>query len=250
MSDTRPTIAPQLLATVVESTPDRVRRRLDRTPEAAADWDWQLTDDAWSVDAGAETVRLAREHLHCMDQLSCTCLLSPRCFHVLACLTSLQIGIADGERNASVEAEEDEQVESATSGMDEDTIHPSERQRQAAAALAMSIAQLLRVGVASAGVVVQSGLLRAVHQCRAEGLYRAAATGLRIVAGTGQFRTRSPESDPARLAGDLADALETTHGPPPISSVRTIRSTPHRRFGPATLNTYATHIWAALKSVR
>jgi hypothetical protein len=69
---------------------------------------------------------------------------------------------------------------------------------------------LLRVGVANAGVVVQSGLLRAVHQCRAEGLHRLAALGLRVIAGTREFRARALASDPGQLAEDVADVLETS----------------------------------------
>jgi hypothetical protein len=89
-------------------------------------------------------------------------------------------------------------------------VAPNEKQQHAAEDLAKNVGQLLRTGVANAGVVLQSGLLRAVHQCRAEGLHRLAAVGLRVLAGASQFRARSPESDPAQLAEDVADALETS----------------------------------------
>jgi hypothetical protein len=91
-----------------------------------------------------------------------------------------------------------------------DNVSPSETQQRAAAELAQSLAKLLHVGVASAGVVVQSALLRSVHQCRAEGLHRAAAAGMRVLAGIGQIRARTMESDPGQLADDVAEVLETT----------------------------------------
>jgi hypothetical protein len=235
MSDARPTVSPQLVATVIESAPDRVRRRLDRTPDAAAGWEWRLSDDGWSVDTGGEMVRLPPNRIQSLDQVSCTCLLTPNCFHVLAILTALRVALANGAEAVSADDEvttrarraseadgpegtvlqealsyPSHRIESATTRQDEDLVQPTATQQRAAGDLTAAVAQLLRVGVANAGVVVQSGLLRAVHQCRAEGLHRAAAVGLRVLAGTSQFRARSPESDPAELAADVADLLETT----------------------------------------
>jgi hypothetical protein len=204
MSTERPTVSPELVAAMIAATPDRVRRRLDRAPDAAAGWSWQPIGEAWSVDAGGETVTLPRTHILAVEQVRCTCLLTPRCFHVLACLTSLQVAIVE-----SAPAEEKEAVEPAWAETGEDVVQPNEKQEQAARELIHAVGQLLRVGVANAGVVVQSALLRAVHQCRAEGLHRLAALGLRVIAGTSEFRARAPASDPAQLAEDLADILET-----------------------------------------
>lgn len=200
MSTPRPTVAPQLIAAMIESTPERVRQRVDRAPKAAALWDWQAGAESWSVQTGGETVTLPGAHIVSVDQMTCTCLLSPRCFHVLACVTHLDVAIVE-----TAHAEEPEQTDAAG-----DLIEPDENQRNAARALVTGVAQLLNVGAANAGVVVQSGLLRAVHQCRAEGLYRLAALGLRVIAGTGEFRTRAPGADPAQLAEDVADVLESS----------------------------------------
>jgi hypothetical protein len=205
MSEERPTTAPELLAALIASTPERVRQRLDRTPDAATAWTWQATAEAWSVDTGGETVTLPLEHVLSVEQVRCTCLLSPCCFHVLACLTRLEVAILE-----AAPALESEPADSAGSEADEDVIAPDEKQQHAARELVTNLARLLRVGVANAGVLVQSGLLRAVHQCRAEGLHRLAALGLRVIAGTNEFRARSATSDPAQLAEDVADALETS----------------------------------------
>jgi hypothetical protein len=204
MTAKRPTVSAQLVAALIDSTPDRVRRRLDRTPDVAASWDWRLGDAAWSVDTGGETVTLPRGHVVAVDQLACTCLLAPRCFHILACLTCLQVAIVE-----SAQAEQDDPGEPAPPDVG-DLVEVDARQQHAAAELVNTVAQLLRVGVANAGVVVQSGLLRAVHQCRAEGMHRLAALGLRVIAGTSEFRARAPASDPAQLAEDVADVLETS----------------------------------------
>ena len=205
MNAKRPTVSPNLVAALIESTPDRVRARLDRAPSAAASWTWQANVEAWSVNTGTETVTLPHGHVVDMEQLACTCLLSPRCFHVLACLTCLEVAIAE-----SAPAERSEEVESPAPNEAEDLVEPEEKQRRSARELVKNVAQLLNVGVANAGVVVQSGLLRAVHQCRADGLHRLAGLGLKVVAGTSEFRARAPTSDPAQLAGDVADLLETS----------------------------------------
>lgn len=202
MSAERPTIAPDLIAAMIESTPDRVRRRLDRSPEVAASWNWQASEAAWAVETGGETVTLPHGHVMSVEQIACTCLLSPRCFHVLACLTRLEVAL--------VESPQEEEPEQVGSDAAEDLVEPAESQRHAARELIAAVTQLLRVGVASGGVVVQSSLLRAVHQCRAEGLHRLAALGLRVIAGTGEIRARAPAADPAQLAEDVADVLETS----------------------------------------
>jgi hypothetical protein len=204
MSAERPTAAPELIAALIEATPERVRRRLDHTPDAAATWTWQASAEVWSVDTGGETVTLPLTHVLSVDQVRCTCLLSPRCFHVLACLTHLKVALME-----SVQTTASEPVEPAAE-TDQDTVEPNENQQRAVRELTGKMAQLLRVGVANAGVVVQSGLLRAVHQCRAAGLHRLAAVGLRVLAGVSEFRARTQTSDPAQLAEDVADALETS----------------------------------------
>jgi hypothetical protein len=205
MSKERPTVAADLIASLIAATPERVRRRLDSSPNAAASWNWQASEQAWSVAAGGETVTLPHGHLVRVEQLTCTCLLSPRCFHVLACLTGLQVALTE-----SMAAAPNEPVSASSTAAEEDHVVPEESQRHAARDLVNCVNQLLRVGVANAGVVVQSGLLRAVHQCRADGLHRLAALGLRILAGIHEFRTRAPALDPAQLAEDLADVLETS----------------------------------------
>ncbi len=226
MSAERPTVSPELIAAIIERAPERVRHRLDRTPRAAAGWDWHVSEEAWSVHTGGETVTLPLRHAAAVEQLACTCLLSPVCFHVLACLTHLEVALVDSPQaeasepvepvsagageDSSHHAARDESESPVWPGAGEDVVEVDEKQRRAASELANSVGQLLRVGVASAGVVVQSGLLRAVHQCRADGLYRLAALGLRVIAGTGEFRARAPTSDPAQLAEDVGDVLETS----------------------------------------
>ena len=194
------TVDSQLIAKVFEDAPDRVRRRLDRNPTAADDWGWQQSGDACTIDTGSETVTISRRHIDSLEQVSCTCLLAPRCFHVLACMSRLRVTAED-------EASEDRTEPAATEAVD--LIEISDAQGAAARQMTKSLSGLLRTGVANAGVVALSTLMRAVHQARAEGLHRLAAIGLRIITGVGRVRTSAQESDPDQLAVDFAAALET-----------------------------------------
>lgn len=210
MSAKRPTISPEVIAAMIESAPDRVRRRLDQSPDAAAGWTWQVSDATCTVETGGETVTLSHGHVSSIEQITCTCLLSPRCFHVLACLTRLEVVCVQTPEDNEAEPGGSGTPDTATADTVADLVEPAESQRRAAQELVASLTQLLRVGVASCGVIVQSGLLRAVHQCRAEGLHRLAALGLRVVAGTSEIRARAQSADPAQLAEDVADVLETS----------------------------------------
>jgi hypothetical protein len=204
MSDSRPTVDPVVVATAIDGAPDRVRRRLDRTPDAAATWDWTCSQKGWTVQAGEEIVQLPTAHVAALDQVSCSCLLAPNCFHVMACLTGLEVSAA--EDLPSETASEESVAESDGT----ESVLPDELQMRAADDLATSLRRLLNVGITGAGVAVQSGLMRAVHQGRAAGLHRAAAVGLRVIEGTRQVRRRAAAADPLQLARDIADCLETT----------------------------------------
>ncbi len=208
MNPSRPTVDPAVLVAAIDGAPDRVRRRLDRDPDAASGWQWTPGDDGWTVAAGNETVHLPADHIGELGQLSCSCLLSPNCFHIMACLTALEVAAEQNESHLDDAPIAD--VQEPSSEVDTVTV-PDERQQRAAADLTNNINRLISVGISGAGVAVQSGLMRAVHQCRAQGLHRAAAVGLRVIEGTGQVRRRASQSDPTQLAEDITDCVETSH---------------------------------------
>ena len=73
---------------------------------------------------GGETVTLPHGHVIRVEQIACTCLLSPTCFHVLACLSHLEVAIGE-----SPAAEQDEQVEPADAQESSDVVETEEKQR-------------------------------------------------------------------------------------------------------------------------
>jgi hypothetical protein len=227
MNESRPTVLPLVIANAVERAPERVRRRLDREPTAAAAWQWHCRELLWEVEAGGERIQLPRGCVERLEQVVCSCLLAPNCFHVLACLTSLAIAeeaaeashdrdsLADGkaipeERSVEIAARTAEGKSTLVAGESE-WRELSDEQRLAASSLREAVEKLLRVGAAAAGVVIQSSVLRAAHACRAEGLPRAAELALRVVGGVGSYRARSADADPGQLADDVASLLETVH---------------------------------------
>ena len=97
MAEKRPTIEPMLLASMIEAAPGRVRRRLDKEPDIAQSWQWLEQDGQFAVTAGEEVVQIATDQgvVSRLEQISCSCLLAPKCHHILACVTLLSPAAAD-----------------------------------------------------------------------------------------------------------------------------------------------------------
>ncbi|TWT63845.1 hypothetical protein [Rubinisphaera italica] len=198
-------VSSRLLSELIESAPNRVRRRLDREPDAAKDWSLQQLEDRWIVSVSEETITLHDEVITSLDQIHCTCLLAPNCFHILAMLTQLEVSIENtSSENEATEAPVGEES-------NDDAITVTAEQQVAIQEFQRALAQLMQVGISNTGVVIQSGLLRAIHRCRAERLYRLAAIGLQIATEIHQFRSRSVESNPEKMAEDYSHALEVIH---------------------------------------
>ena len=116
-------IAPDILAALTEAAPGRLVRKLDKDPQMAKAWDWQESDSEVKVSNGKETVTFSHEsgNVSSIEQISCTCLLAPRCLHILASSSLLEVSAGSPGSTASddlpgnAEAEpEEEEVSSLT----------------------------------------------------------------------------------------------------------------------------------------
>ncbi|MFC7762317.1 hypothetical protein ACFQY4_32975 [Catellatospora bangladeshensis] len=87
----------------------------------------------------------------------------------------------------------------------------TDRQRSAADGLWRAGAAVLEAGTAGSGLVLRTGLLRAVHEARAHGLHRAAAAGTRVAAGLQALREARPQFRLAELTDDLRELLTLSH---------------------------------------
>jgi hypothetical protein len=210
MNTSRPQISPLLLAEMIESMPGRVRKRLDAEPNIAHGWQWTFEEDRWLVAAGDETVELRSERgvIAAHQHLRCSCLLTPKCFHVVACISVLST-VSGNPNEESSDSAVDESVEPAITIQDP-SVDLTDEMRTAARLAQSAAGAILRVGASRAGLLVQSAVLRAAHQCRDSGLISLGNTLLRIVEGGSRLRSNRATADATALRDDLASALATS----------------------------------------
>lgn len=165
---TASTIAPAVLADLVAAVPARLKKRLDGDPNLARAWTWTQSGDATLVATdGGETVTLRGDAIVAMDQLTCTCLLSPRCLHVVAVASLLEL--ADRSLRGV-----DSQPSAAPAEATAKLVDLTTDQLAAARQLWRVAADTLHAGADAAGAAVQGQWLRAIHEGRAVGLHRPA----------------------------------------------------------------------------
>lgn len=201
----RPRLDPGVLAQVTDQAAARIIKKLDREPRVAESWTWTSDDASLQVGTGAETVTLTSENgvVQSLEQVACTCLLAPRCFHVLAVLTVLEPADAIADDG-------DNEAPTPSSAPAAEPVLP-DAQREAAVAMWNRAARVLTAGAASAGTVQQAELLRAVHTCRGAGLHRLSAAGLGIVRQIRELQGERPEFALDVLTDAVRDLLGTAH---------------------------------------
>ncbi|QDV88393.1 hypothetical protein [Planctomycetes bacterium TBK1r] len=218
----RPSICGQLsvradvLANLIDSAPSRVRKRLDKDPAIAHAWTWTAEATCVTISTGDETVRLEwdgeSKRVTQLQQVSCSCLLSPKCFHLLACVSCLPIetDAARSDHEAAPNQASESQPRSqpgSQPGDESSVIEINAAMRDAASRCLDAIELMLCSGARRCGVVLQSALLRAAHQCRAAGLVHLSSAVLSVVEGVVRLRAQSGNTDVSQLQSDLARAV-------------------------------------------
>ena len=212
-----PKICPALLATVTEAAPKRLVRKLDNNPQLARRWLWQnisAADDEQeklqvTTDKG-ECVTLPLTTLAKIEQVQCSCLLAPRCLHILAVLSQLQIADADEADNAVASAGSTNIAgETVKSKATDHTF--SEKEIQSARATFETGAQILSAGIPGSGPLLQANLLRVIHSCRTDGLHRLATASLRVLQDIQKYRAESPLFHLSDYTNNLQELLEVAH---------------------------------------
>jgi hypothetical protein len=206
-----PSIAAELLAEIIEAAPGRVRKRLDRNPAAASNWQWEQANGGWTISAGNETVQLHlgdQQTVLNSEMVSCSCLLSPKCFHLLAVVTSLTIA-DEAEPKTDLKTEHDAPSQPESDG---DDVEITDGMRGAAQQSLQAIDSLLVSGARASGLIIQSTLLRAAHQSRAEGLVNLSASLIRMAEGIQRLRAGDEHADCDQLCRDTTTAIEAAHG--------------------------------------
>lgn len=179
----RPTIAASVTALFTSEAPKRLVRKLDTDPQLADAWDWQSSGEEIVVttDKGESVALRPRDGVvGAHGDVRCTCLLAPRCLHVLAVVTLLDLAVEDARDVEDLDesvCSDDARGSEALVGLRD--VNPA--QREAALALRQAASAVLIRGAHSSGAMLQAELLRAVHGARIHGLPRAAAAGLSLV---------------------------------------------------------------------
>lgn len=219
----RPTVAPMLLARLLDLLPVRLRRRFDAEPGLASSWTWTSSANGWCVQIDDDTaVTLTAEVLDDLAQLRCTCLLSPRCLHVAACLATLDASAASASALP---------VTAAASSVVEQVV--TNAHHAAANAALAAAGAVLAAGVRSAGAGAQALLLRALHDARGAGWHRLAGGLARLVSGVKGARIAALAA--ADVVADLREVLAVACGllalPLAAALPSTLLGTARRAYG-------------------
>ncbi|MFE0075910.1 hypothetical protein ACFWYW_44270 [Nonomuraea sp. NPDC059023] len=208
----RPQVMPAVLADALAAAPARVTRRLDAAPGAAEDWQWHPEGAELHVSTGQETVRLPLAGvLTDLAQITCTCLLTPRCLHALSVLSALPLA-------GTSPVQSEEPGPGTSSSQSDERPDPGARQTPSRArppgggpaAMAWEAgAEVLAAGVAHAGAAARERLLRAAHACAEASLYDLARPATAVAQGVHDVRAKRPEFELAGYARDLAELLGT-----------------------------------------
>ncbi|MEV4892547.1 hypothetical protein AB0K48_24520 [Nonomuraea sp. NPDC055795] len=209
----RPQVMPAVLADALAAAPARVTRRLDAAPGAAEDWQWHPEGDQLHVSTGQETVRLPLAGvLTDLAQITCTCLLTPRCLHALSVLSALPLAGTSPAQSEEPDpgipqSQGDERPEPGTPQEPRGHARP---EGGGPAAMAWEAgAEVLAAGVAHAGAAARERLLRAAHACAEARLYDLARPATAVAQGVHDVRAGRPEFELADYARDLAELLGT-----------------------------------------
>lgn len=200
----RPRIASLVLSELIDATPSRVRKRLEKEPNSADGWIWQKTPEGFHIACGDENVsfKTVSGVIESSSDVSCTCLLSPRCFHVLACASLLSP--SEQSRPNDTNSPSPQNLKSETV---EAQVPVTSEMRESALQAKAELAALLRVGGRRADLLRQSGILRAAHQCRATGLINLANALLGLLESIRRQRGLSVMADARELAIGFGNAL-------------------------------------------
>lgn len=218
---TLPPVSAAVVATVLDALPQRLRKRVDAALDKASTWTSSTVESKCTVVVDDDTTlvfTLQDGVLASADDLTCTCLLAPKCLHravAVSVAPAVAVAVAVGPEPPV------------------STVSLSAEALTAAGLLWEAASAVLQAGVSGSGAVVQASLLRAVHTARLAGLYRASTVALRVVAGIRAAHARSSEFHRATMTADLSELLLVCHQlRSGVGDVASLRGTARREYRP------------------
>lgn len=202
----RPPPDPALLEAVRAVVPERIRRRLE-AGNPAEGWTWSVEADRTVVRTeGGEAVTVAhRAGGVVAADLTCTCLLSPKCLHVLAVATALAAAAPVDAAPAPPPPPVERPAPPPSPPVRLDA-----GQRSAVQAAVRAARVLVDAGAAGLPTTAVDDLKRAVHACRATSVHRPARAGQRVLTALAELRAGRPQFSLPTLAADLRELLWTS----------------------------------------
>lgn len=198
-----PAVLPEVLSALTRAVPARAAKRLDANPRAADEWTWVFGESV-TVSAGEETVTLSAAGVFRAEDASCTCLLQPRCFHLLAVLSVLPL--------AEAEAPAEQKAEAGATTPPASAIEPLGASELATAGDAARVgADILADGLSRVSILRLGELLRVAHSSRREGLPRLESAALGVYESIRDLRDKSPDFRLPEAASRVAELLLVSH---------------------------------------
>lgn len=213
----RPTIDPAVVTTLTDAAPQRIQKKLETDPKLADTWNWTIGTDQIVINTGPEFVTLSagkEGSIGVPEAVSCSCLLSPRCLHVLAVIHALPLKLSDVDGPPELTSDTDANgAQATTPTQDEESVTQQidEEARAAAKTMLRAGGRMLERGAANASLTASTELLRAVHSCRIHSLHRLAAAGLRVAESVRMYRENSVDFDRDRLVLEFRELVSVAH---------------------------------------
>ncbi|SCF05413.1 SWIM zinc finger [Micromonospora matsumotoense] len=269
-----PAVTAPVLADALDALPARLRRKVDDAVTRASGWPVTGMTGGVTVRVDeATTVTLVAVDgvVRSAADARCSCLLAPNCLHRMAVLALAPVDDtaaapppaadrpvdpavgppAGPVPGASADAAADPSADvgaAAAGGPAAPALDGAAgaggaarseltaRQRIAADGLWQVAVDVLAAGTVGCGVVLRTALLRAVHEARANGLHRAAASGTRVAAGLRAARAAEPQYRLADLTDDLCELLAVSRRlrgtDPPAGELGPLLGTARRAYDP------------------
>ncbi len=171
MPENYPRVSALLLAEVLDSLPARLRKKIDLAQSVDATDPGHLSDGSFVVRQGSATVTFTASIALTLEDVSCDCLLSPRCLHLAQALLRCEVSTApdptpDGLDGASVT---DSVVTVPAADIGSGPLTPDQLgvvERSLAA-----FVKLLGAGTAARDPLQLATFLRLAHEAKAQRLY-------------------------------------------------------------------------------
>lgn len=204
----RPNLTPELLASLLEALPARMKKRLDGAPTTADGWTWSMQDAAISVATDGEekvTLHPKESLITDLSQVQCTCLLSPKCFHAAAVLSVLPVALPGAVGPSSDAPATAPATGTATDAVPTESLSPAEI-AVGEAAFAIG-ADVLAAGFAATSALRTATLLRVSFEARKLGVPAIEGALLRVFVALRQRASDDPDFRLSDATRDLAELL-------------------------------------------